>query len=174
LDVFVCDPIFVPVMLFQLILFAICKDIFLECNAMFPYMPMFLLPCQLHVSVVCVPFQVWLTDTHYSGGFACLSLLMCLLVRMCCYLMFSWCNFRNMESRMWLYMSLICDLSLLILWVWYFSKVLKYFSFFAVPMISIVSVIVPCVWPVFSMWLQYQELLLFFFTSFICSVYILL
>jgi hypothetical protein len=53
-------------------------------------------------------------------------------------------------------MSFICNLSLLILCMWYLSNVDEGFSFFSVFKLSIV--ILPYVWSVLSMWFKYLEL----------------
>jgi hypothetical protein len=56
--------------------------------------------------------------------------------------------------------------------MWYLSKVLKYFRLFPVVIISIVSAMV--LYPVFSVWFEYPELLLLLLMSWICSLYLLL
>jgi hypothetical protein len=40
------------------------------------------------------------------------------------------------------YMSFMCNLSLIIVYMWYFSNVFKYFTFFSVFFMSVVSVTV--------------------------------
>jgi hypothetical protein len=81
--------------------------------------------------------------------------------------------------NMWLYISMygsfICRLFFLILWMWYFSNVFNWFAFFPPYFIMpVVSVMVPYLCPVFSIWLEYSELPLIFLVTCICSLYIVL
>jgi hypothetical protein len=55
--------------------------------------------------------------------------------------------------------------------MWYFSSVLVCFPFSCVFMISMVSVMGPYLCPVFSMWFEYPELPLLFFSN-MCSLYL--
>jgi hypothetical protein len=64
-------------------------------------------------------------------------------------------------------------LFLLILYKWYFSNVFECFHFFCVLIMSIVSVMVPYVCPMFNMWLEYPKLPLLFLTACMCSLYLL-
>jgi hypothetical protein len=68
--------------------------------------------------------------------------------------------------------SFMCNLSLLILRMRYFSTVFRRFHFFSVFMMFIVSVILPYACPVLSIWFEYPELLLLFLIACICSLYL--
>jgi hypothetical protein len=57
-----------------------------------------------------------------------------------------------------MYVSFMCNLSLLILHIWYFSNVFKCFPFFPVNVTSILCVVVSYVWTVFSILFEYPEL----------------
>jgi hypothetical protein len=90
----------------------------------------------------------------------------------CWWLVFNSCNVLNIGlCCVSMFMSFMCKLFLVILWMWYFSNVFKYFHFFSVLMMSIVSVMVPYVCPVFNMWLEYPKLLLLFLIACLCSLY---
>jgi hypothetical protein len=58
--------------------------------------------------------------------------------------------------------------------MWYFSKVFKCLPFLPVLMMSIVSVIVPYVCPIFIVWFEYPELLLLLLMVWMCSLYLIL
>jgi hypothetical protein len=67
--------------------------------------------------------------------------------------------------------SILCNLSLLILYIWYLSDV-KMFSFFFIFIMSIVSVIEPHVCPVFNIRFEYPGLPLLILIACICSLYL--
>jgi hypothetical protein len=79
----------------------------------------------------------------------------------CCYLAFVSCNALNTGFCVCVsvFVSFICMLCLRILYMWYFSSVYK--SFLCVLMMSMVSVMVPYLCPVFNTWFEYPQLLLF-------------
>jgi hypothetical protein len=68
--------------------------------------------------------------------------------------------------------SVIHTLFLQTLCTWYFSNVSKCFPYSCVPIMSIVSAMVPYVCPLFNTWLDYPELLLVLLFL-IAGVYIL-
>jgi hypothetical protein len=84
------------------------------------------------------------------------------LMRTCCYLVFVSCSTLSIGLCVSRFVSFICRLFLLVLYMWYFSSVVKCFSFVCVLIMSIVSVMVPYLCPVFSMWFEYLGLLLLF------------
>jgi hypothetical protein len=73
-----------------------------------------------------------------------------------------------------MYLSFIYRLALLILLMWYFSKVFKCLLFFPVFIISIVSFTVAYIYPDFSMWYEYPQLLLLFLVAWSCSLYLII
>jgi hypothetical protein len=78
----------------------------------------------------------------------------------------SWCSFLIVLwilGYMWLvFVSFIFNLSLLIIYMWYFSSVLECFPFIYVLIMFIVPVMVSYLCSVFNMWFEYPELLLLF------------
>jgi hypothetical protein len=69
-------------------------------------------------------------------------------------------------------MSFMSKLFLLILYIWYFSNEFKCFPFLCVLIMSLVSVMVPYVYPIFNIWLEYPELLLLFIIAYMCYFYL--
>jgi hypothetical protein len=69
----------------------------------------------------------------------------------CCYLVFVSCSALNTGLCVSKFVSFICRLHLLVFYMWYFSSVFKYFPFLHVLMMSIVSVMVPQLCPMFTM-----------------------
>jgi hypothetical protein len=72
----------------------------------------------------------------------------------CCYLVFVSCSALTTGLCVSVLVSAICKLSLLILYMWYFSNVFKRFLFLYVLIMSIVYFMVPYLCPVFNMWLM--------------------
>jgi hypothetical protein len=58
--------------------------------------------------------------------------------------------------RLCVSMAFICKLSLLILYIWHFSHAFKCFLFLSVLMMTIASVMVPCLCLVFNMRFGYS------------------
>jgi hypothetical protein len=58
--------------------------------------------------------------------------------------------------------------------MWYFSNVIRYLLLLPCFIIPMVSVVVPYVFSVFSIWLEYPELPLLFLMACICSLYLVL
>jgi hypothetical protein len=85
----------------------------------------------------------------------------------CCQLVFTSCSALNIGLCVSMFVSFICNLILLILYMWYFPVCFK--CFLHALTMSTVSVIVPYLCPVFNMWLEYRELLLLFLIISICS-----
>jgi hypothetical protein len=69
----------------------------------------------------------------------------------CWLLVFISCNVLNIELCVSIFVSFMCKLFLLILCMWYFSNMFKYFHFFYVLIMSIVSVMVPYAYPMLNM-----------------------
>jgi hypothetical protein len=90
----------------------------------------------------------------------------------CFYLLSISCNISNIGLRVSMYVSFICNLFLLILCMWYRSNVFICYTFLSVFMTSIVSVIFPYVYLVFSMWFEYPEFPLLLLIACICSLYL--
>jgi hypothetical protein len=79
----------------------------------------------------------------YIGGLGCV----------CCFLVFNFLMFQiSGYIYISIYVSFMCTLFLLILYMWYFSDVFKRLPFFSVFMMSNV-----CYSPVFNIWFEYPE-----------------
>jgi hypothetical protein len=91
------------------------------------------------------------------------------------YLLFKSGITSNIGLRISMYMSFICNPSLLVLYLWYFFSVLKCFFLFFFSAFSIfvaLSYIPVC--PVFNMWFEYPELALLALNAYICFLYLVL
>jgi hypothetical protein len=91
-----------------------------------------------------------------------------------CYFLSISCSASNMGLCVSMYVSFICRFSLLVLYIWYLSYVLRCLPFLPVVITSIVSDITPHACPAFNMWFEYPELLLLLLMSCICSLYLVL
>jgi hypothetical protein len=62
-------------------------------------------------------------------------------------------------------------LFLLLLYIWNFSNIVMCFYFLFALIISVASVMGPCLCPVLNMWFEYLKLLLLLAIGYMCSLY---
>jgi hypothetical protein len=91
-----------------------------------------------------------------------------------CYFLSISCSASNIGLCVSICVSFMCRFSLLVLYIWYLSNVLRCVPFLPVVITSIVSVITPYAYPVFNMWFEYPEILLLLLMSCKCSLYLVL
>jgi hypothetical protein len=100
-------------------------------------------------------YLVFVAYGAWNIGFVCVCVCVCLFVCV----------------RVWVVLF-IYRLSLIVLYVWYFSNMCRCFPFLCVLMILMVCVIGPYLCPMCNMWVEYWELLLLFLIACLCSLYL--